>query len=172
MRAKEFTRETIAPITPVAPVATRPIDQIISQAEQPVDINQATSAKPATPYNQSTVGNWIGGKSTNPIAKAINPTNVIDKLGGVAGGLNNALKLGAQSGLGGVEVAYKGSPDQQAAAAEKPTTAGNQPIDYIPGKIDAYVADYLTKSAKGQPAKQATGNVEIDKILKAAGILK
>lgn len=144
-----------------------PIDDMIAQAGTKPD--KASN----TPYNQSTVGNWIGGKSTNPIAKAINPTNVINKLGGVAGGLNTALKLGAQSGLGGVGVAYKGSPDQQASGIKPtPITAGDQPVEYVPGKIDARVADYLNKSAKGQRAKQPTGNVEIDNILKAAGILK
>lgn len=163
MRAKEITKETA-------------VDDLYAQMQ--AQQRQKDQSKANIPYNQSTVGNWIGGKSTNSIAKAINPTNVIDKLGGVAGGLNTALKLGAQSGLGGVEVAYKGSPDQQAAATEKPmlgakpTPASNQSINYVPGKVDSQVADYLSKSAKGQPAKQATGNVEIDKILKAAGILK
>ena len=165
MRSKEFTKEAA-------------VDDLYAQAQ--AQKQQKDQARANTPYNQSTVGNWIGGKSTNPIAKTINPTNVINKLGGVAGGLNNALKLGAQSGLGGVSVAYKGSPDQQAAANEKPslgtkptpTSAGDQTIEYVPGKVDAQVSDYLTKSAKGQPAKQPTGNVEIDKILKAAGILK
>ena len=49
---------------------------------------------------------------------------------------------------------------------------GNQTIAYVPGKVDAHVADYLTKAANNQPLKQATGNQQIDVILKAAGLLK
>jgi hypothetical protein len=158
MRSKEFTKESA-------------IDDLSAQMQ--AQQQQKNQAKANTPYNQSAVGNWIGGKSTNPIARAINPTSAVNTLGGVAGGLNNALKIGAQGGLGGVDVAYKGSPDQLAdpTLGAKTAPAGNQSIDYVPGKIDAHVADYLTKAAKGQPAKY-TGNVEIDKILKAAGILK
>jgi hypothetical protein len=81
MRAKEFTRETIAPIAPVAPVATRPIDKAIAQTGQtagPAGIDQAiaaTPAKPATPYNQSALGTGIGkiGQGLSSLAKAQNP---------------------------------------------------------------------------------------------------
>jgi hypothetical protein len=137
-----------------------------------------------TPYNQSGLGNFIGGqvgKNSPPpttlggkiaqgAANAVSPTNIANKATSAISGLGNALKAGAQSGLGGVSVAYKGPPGQQKQAGAAPL--GNQPIDYIPGKIDAHVADYLTKAANRQPLKQSTGNQNIDTILKAAGLLR
>lgn len=101
MRAKEFTRETIAPIAPVAPVATRPIDKVIAQTGQPAGpagIDQTiadTPAKPATPYNQSALGTGIGkiGQGLSSLAKAQNP---LGKFGsrfayGLSQGANSAL---------------------------------------------------------------------------------
>ena len=99
MRAKEFTRETIAPIAPVAPVATRPIDKVIAQTGRPAGpagIDQtiaATPAKPTTPYNQSALGTGIGkiGQGLSSLAK-----NPLGKFGsrfayGMSQGVNSAL---------------------------------------------------------------------------------
>ena len=162
------------------------IEAAVDDLSAEYDTQQQTKAqtKAATPYNQSKLGNFIGGTAqpTSMVGKALNtlnPTNVISKLGGVAGGLNNALQAGKNAGLSGVSVAYKGSPADisrdpadQKAAAQPVAPAGGQPIAYVQGKVDTHVAQYLTKAAANQPLKQATGNTNIDSILKAAGLLK
>ena len=154
------------------------LDDMVAQVKEPKPI------QPKLPYNQSGLGNFIGGqvgKNSPPpttlggklaqgAANAVSPTNIANKATSVVSGLGNALKAGAQSGLGGVSVAYKGPPGQQKQAGA--AALGNQPIDYIPGKIDAHVADYLKKAANSQPLKQSTGNTNIDNILKAAGLIK
>jgi hypothetical protein len=137
MRAKEFTRETIAPIAPVAPVATRPIDKVIAQTGRPsgpAGIDQtiaATPAKPTTPYNQSALGTGIGkiGKGLSALAK--NP------LGKVGRGFAQGFYSGLNSTIS--------SPSDDAGA-------------------------YLKKISKGEKVNP-TGNDEIDKLLKAQGLL-
>jgi hypothetical protein len=132
MRAKEFTRETIAPIAPVAPVATRPIDKAISQTGQPAgpaDINQAiaaTPAKPATPYNQSALGTGIGkiGKGLSSLAK--NPL----------GNFGSRFAYGMSQG---VNSALSSTPDALSKA----------------GTSAAFAADVATQEKAEAPAKQA-----------------
>ena len=132
MRAKEFTRETIAPIAPVAPVATRPIDKVIAQTGQPAgpaDINQAiaaTPAKPATPYNQSALGTGIGklGKGLSALAK--NPL----------GNFGSRFAYGMSQG---VNSALSSTPD---ALSKAGTSAG-------------FAADVANQEQAEAPAKQA-----------------
>ena len=132
MRAKEFTRETIAPIAPVAPVATRPIDKVIAQTGRPsgpTGISQAiaaTPAKPATPYNQSALGTGIGkiGQGLSSLAK-----NPLGKFG-------SRLAYGMGQG---VNSALSSTPD---ALSKAGTSAG-------------FAADVATQEKADAPAKQA-----------------
>ena len=88
-------------------------------------------------------------------------------LGMVSKGINQGSSLGGGAGaVGAIPLPGPGGAGYGAVPA------GNQPINYIPGKIDAHVADYLTKAANRQPLKQSTGNQNIDTILKAAGLLR
>jgi hypothetical protein len=136
MKSKEFLNEA-------------PIDQVIQQAQtQP-------TAKSNLPYNQNQ------NKVSNFVGKAAIGT--VNKLGGVAGGLNKALQTGRQSGLGGVSVAYKGPPGEQQK---------DRPLGGDTAPDDSQVVDHLKKAANNQPLKQATGNQGIDTLLKNAGLLK
>ena len=149
MRAKEFIQDSV-------------LDDMVAQVKQP---------KPTTPperqYNQSKVGDWIGGtaKPTTMLGKAANavsPTNVLNKATGVASGFTNAWQAGAGGGPGGTSVAYKGRPGEQ----QQQPAASNQPID------DKKIANYLKQASKNMPLKQNTGNQGIDTLLKNVGLLK
>jgi hypothetical protein len=230
MRAKEFTRETIAPIAPVAPVATRPIDKAIAQTGQPAgpaDINQAiaaTPAKPATPYNQSALGTGIGkvGQGLSALAKAQNP---LGKFGsrfgqGFSAGFNNTsdelFKAGTNAAFAAdvatqkkAEAPYKQAfdvfagiigpekvnpqlktqvdqilksqvPQQQGWLdhVKKNTTPWDTPKHPLTG-TDANaqkrvnpndVGSYLKTLSSGEKVNP-TGNPNIDKLLKAQGLI-
>ena len=158
--------------------------EFITEAGIDDEITQAQTqpgAKVKGPYNRSGLGNFIGGtvgvdnpatttlgKIGQATANAISPTNVANKLNTVAGGIGSAWKAGANSGLGGVQVAYKGSPADQAKAKQQPGQQAddNQQLD------DKQVADYLKKAAGGKPLQQNTGNQQLDALLKNAGLLK
>ena len=126
-----------------------PVDDLIdknNQQQQPLSAPPAQQ-KPGVVTKAARAGSNVLGM----ISKGINQGS---SLGGGAGAVG-AMPLPGSSGGG-----YGAAP------------AGNQPIDYIPGKIDAHVANYLTKAANRQPLKQSTGNQNIDTILKAAGLLR
>jgi len=158
MRAKEFTRETIAPIAPVAPVATRPIDKAIAQTGQPAGpagIDQAiaaTPAKPATPYNQSALGTGIGkiGQGLSALAK-----NPLGKFGsrfayGLSQGANSALsstpdalsKAGTSAGFAA-----------DVAAQEKAEAPAKQAFDVFAGRIRPEQVDPQLKTQVDQILK-------------------
>jgi hypothetical protein len=161
MKSKDFIRDSA-------------LDDMVAQERQP------KTTPPKTPYNQSGLGNWIGGqvgKNSPPpttlggklaqgTANAISPTNVVNKIGSLAGGLNTALQAGAKSGLGGVSVGYRDPSKQQAPADAGEAPEGNQPVD------TEQVEAYLKQTADRQPLKQSTGNANIDQLLKNAGLLK
>ena len=124
-----------------------PIDDLIDKD------NQQQQPPPAPPAQQKP------GVVTKAARAGSNMLGMISK------GINQGSSLGGGAGAVGA-IPLPGSGGGGTAPA------GNQPIDYIPGKIDAHVADYLTKAANRQPLKQSTGNQNIDTILKAAGLLR
>lgn len=158
MRAKEFTRETIAPIAPVAPVATRPIDKAIAQTGQPAGpagIDQAiaaTPAKPTTPYNQSALGTGIGkiGKGLSSLAK--NPLGSFGRrlAYGMGQGANSALsstpdalsKAGTSAGFAA-----------DVAAQEKAEAPAKQAFDVFAGRIRPEQVDPQLKTQVDQILK-------------------
>jgi hypothetical protein len=157
MRSKEFIQDSV-------------LDNMVAQVKQPAP------AQPKLPYNQSKVGNWLGGqvgKNSPPpttlvgklaqgAANAVSPTNLVNKATGAVSGLGNALGAGIGKSLTG---GYSFG-----AGVGGGTVAGG--IPFKDGQIDPKVADYLKKAAKGQPLKQNTGNTEFDAMLKNAGLLK
>ena len=160
MRAKEFTRETIAPITPVAPVAARPIDKVIAQTGRPsgpTGISQAiaaTPAKPATPYNQSALGTGIGkiGQGLRSLAKAQNP---LGKFGsrlayGLSQGANSALSsAGDDLSKAGTNAAFAAD----VAAQEKAEAPAKQAFDVFAGRIRPEQVDPQLKTQVDQILK-------------------
>jgi hypothetical protein len=151
MRSKEFIRDSA-------------LDDMVAQA------GTKPTPPPGRQYNQSKVGDWIGGTAqpTTMLGKATNtisPTNILNKASGVANGFTNAWQAGAGGGPGGTSVAYKGRPGEQNQQQQQ-QPAGNQPID------DKKIANYLKQASKNMPLKQNTGNQGIDTLLKNAGLLK
>ena len=222
MRAKEFTRETIAPIAPVAPVATRPIDKVIAQTGQPAGpagINQAiaaTPAKPATPYNQSALGTGIGKLGKGLSSLAINPLGKFSRIGskfgqGFSAGFNNTsdelFKAGTNAAFAADVAALKKAqaPYKQAfdvfagiSKIEDTDPAMINKVDQILKsqlpQLDRWddhvkrnttpwdtqrnlkrinpddIVAYLKQNSRGQKLT-ATGNPEVDKLLKAQGLI-
>lgn len=154
MKSKEFIQDS-------AP------DDMVAQVKQP----EPAPTQPKLPYNQSGVGNWLGGqvgKNSPPpttwrgkiaqgAANAVSPTNILNKATGAVSGLGNALGQGFHKSLTGTSFGQLG---------------GNQELPYQANKIDPKVANYLKKAAGGQPLKQGTNNAEFDTMLKNAGLLK
>ena len=126
MRAKEFTRETIAPI-----------DKLIAQTGRPsgpANIDQtiaATPAKPKTPYNQSALGTGIGkiGQGLSSLAK-----NPLGKFGrrfayGMSQGVKDSDALSnATKRLNPRDIA---AYLQQNSRGQKLTVTGNTEVDNI-----------------------------------------
>lgn len=124
-----------------------PIDQTIAQAQQP--------QQPKLPYNQSRIGNKIGKGLAKGFAG----------VGQMAAGANKAIATGAGTTLSAGTRLHKSG---YGAGAQLSSPS----LDYLPGKIDANVVDYLTQAANKQPLKTGTGNTGIDNILRATGLLK
>jgi hypothetical protein len=158
MRAKEFTRETIAPITPVAPVAARPIDKVIAQTGRPsgpTGISQAmaaTPAKPTTPYNQSALGTGIGkiGQGLSSLAK-----NPLGKFGsrlayGMSQGVNSTLSsAGDDLSKAGTNAAFAAD----VATYKKTEAPYQQAFDVFAGTIGREKVDPQLKNQVDQILK-------------------
>ena len=156
MKSKEFIQDSA-------------LDDMVAQVKEP------KPTQPKLPYNQSGVGNWLGGqvgKNSPPpttlggkiaqgAANAVSPTNILNKATSAVSGLGGAL--GAGFGKSMASGYSFGGPSGGS------TSSG---IPYQANKIDPKVADYLKQAAKGQPLKQGTDNIEFDAMLKNAGLLK
>ena len=138
------------------------IDDLEAQSRAEAD----PANKPKLPYNQSRAGNFLGKVASAPI----------NAISSVAGGLNKALQTGANMGLSGVDVEYndptkKQQQQQQTQVQPDQPNQGND-LKFVPNQVDPKVSKYLKQAAGGNPLQQNTGNDQIDKILKNAGLLK
>ena len=216
MRAKEFTRETIAPIAPVAPVATRPINKVIAQTGQPAGptgIGQAIAqtTQPKGPGLASKIASGLktaGSRFAYGMSQGVNSAlssagDPLSKAGVSAGFAADAanqeqaeaparqafsvfaghirpekvdpqlktqvdqiLKSQIPQQQGWVDHVRKGTTPWDATPHPEVGTAANAAKNVNPNDIVAY----LKQNSRGQKLT-ATGNPEVDKLLKAQGLL-
>jgi len=216
MRAKEFTRETIAPIAPVAPVATRPIDKAIAQAGQPagpagIDQAIAQTTQPKGPGLASkiasglkTAGSRFAYGLSQGASSALSSTpDALSKAGTSAGfaadvatqekaeapakqafsvfagqirpeqvdpqlktQVDQILKSQLPQQQGWIDHVRKNTTPWDATPHPEAGTAANAAKRVNPNDIVAY----LKQNSRGQKLT-ATGNLEVDKLLKAQGLL-
>jgi hypothetical protein len=162
MKSKDFIKIKEA-IPPIAPIEGEPI-----AGKQPTDVAGGSFSDPGDSGIQQSI-NRGQAKIQEPGALRKAGGYVTDK---AVGGVNRAGSVASTLGS-----AFRAGLDHsvQSAVQASQTGRGSQAYTDAAGKIDqgvnpAEVADFLKKASQGRPVNP-TGNPEIDKLLKNAGIL-